>query len=140
MDPAQVLPHVTASLNALAFVLLVAGLSLVRSGRRAQHRVAMLSAVAVSGLFLVAYLAYHVSAPIFVFRGQGWIRPAYYALLISHVVLAAVVGPMIAATLWRAAKGRFDGHRRLARWTLPVWMYVSASGVAVYVLLYHVTA
>lgn len=140
MTAATILPHVTASLNALALVLLLAGFALVRSGRRAQHRVAMLSAVTVSALFLVAYVTYHLTAPIFVFQGQGWVRPAYYTLLISHVVLAAAVAPMIVVTVWRGLKGRIDIHRGLARWTLPVWIYVSASGVAVYALLYHVYA
>lgn len=140
MDPAQVLPHVTASLNLVALTLVLAGFVLIRRGSRGAHRLVMLAAVAVSGLFLVAYLTYHFTAPIFVFRGQGWLRPAYYALLVSHVVLAALVTPMIALTLWRALAGRIGSHRGLARWTLPVWVYVSASGVAVYALLYHVTA
>ncbi|MEW5729388.1 MAG: DUF420 domain-containing protein [Pseudomonadota bacterium] len=140
MDTAQILPHVTASLNALALVLLLAGFTLVRRGDRAAHRRFMLAAVGVSGLFLLAYLAYHFTAPIFVFRGQGWLRPAYYTLLVSHVVLAAVAAPLIGLTLWRALTGRIEIHRGLARWTLPLWLYVSASGVLVYVLLYHVTA
>lgn len=138
MDTAQILPHVTASLNAVALTLLAAGFAMVRKGRRDLHRKLMLGAVAASALFLVAYVIYHLTAPIFVFRGEGWVRPAYYALLISHVVLAALVAPMIAATLWRALTGRFDRHRGLARWTLPVWLYVSATGIVVYLLLYHV--
>jgi len=135
---ATILPHVTAGLNAAALVLLLAGFALVRSGRRDLHRRVMLAAVATSALFLVAYLIYHATAPIFVFRGEGAVRPLYYALLISHVVLAALVTPMIGLTLWRAAHGRFATHRGLARWTLPVWLYVSVSGVVVYALLYHV--
>lgn len=138
MESAHILPHVTASLNALALVLLLVGFILVRRGRRTAHRTVMLAAVAVSGLFLLAYLAYHVSAPIFVFKGQGWVRPAYYALLVSHVVLAALITPLVGMTLWRALRGRFDVHRGLARVTLPLWIYVSASGVVVYTLLYHV--
>lgn len=138
VEAAAILPHVTAALNAVALTLLAAGFAMVRSGRRNLHRALMLGAVTASALFLVAYVVYHLTAPIFVFRGEGWVRPAYYALLISHVVLAALVTPMIAATLWRALTGRFDRHRRLARWTLPVWLYVSATGIAVYLLLYHV--
>ncbi len=138
MESAHILPHVTASLNALALMLLLAGFILVRRGRRTAHRTVMLAAVAVSGLFLLAYMAYHVTAPIFVFKGQGWVRPAYYALLVSHVVLAALIAPLVGMTLWRALRGRFDVHRGLARVTLPLWLYVSASGVVVYTLLYHV--
>lgn len=140
MSTAAILPHVTAGLNAAALMLLVAGFALVRSGRRELHKRVMLAAVATSGLFLVAYLIYHATAPIFVFRGEGAVRPFYYALLISHVVLAAAVTPMIGLTLWRAMHGRYETHRGLARWTLPVWLYVSVSGVAVYALLYHVYA
>lgn len=138
MDTATTLPHVTASLNAVALSLLVAGFAMVRTGRRDLHRALMLAAVATSFLFLIAYLIYHFTAPIFVFRGEGWVRPAYYALLISHVVLAALVTPMIGLTLWRAMTGRFEVHRGLARWTLPIWLYVSATGIIVYLLLYHV--
>lgn len=137
MNTATVLPHVTASLNALALMLLSAGFMLIRRGRRDLHRKVMLAAVGVSALFLLAYGIYHATAPIFVFRGQGAIRPVYYALLISHVALAAAVTPMIAATLWRALTGRFATHRGLARWTWPVWVYVSASGIVVYLMLYH---
>lgn len=131
------LPHLTAGLNATALVLLLTGFSLIRSGHRRLHRGVMLAAVGVSGLFLLAYVTYHLTQPIFVFRGQGAIRPVYYTLLISHVLLAALVAPMIAVTLWRALAGRFEPHRGLARWTLPVWLYVSASGILVYAMLYH---
>lgn len=137
MSTATILPHVTASLNAVALALLLAGFALIRSGRRDTHRKVMLAAVGTSGLFLVFYLVYHFTAPIFVFRGEGAVRPVYYALLISHVVLAALVTPMIAVTLWRALKGRFEVHRGLARWTLPVWLYVSVTGIVVYAMLYH---
>lgn len=137
MSGAPLLPHVTAALNAAALVLLLTGFTLIKSGRRALHRRVMLAAVATSALFLVVYAIYHATAPIFEFRGQGAIRPVYYTLLVSHVVLAAVAAPMIAATLWRALAGRFEGHRGLARWTLPIWLYVSASGIVVYAMLYH---
>lgn len=137
MNSAAVLPHVTAALNTVALVLLLAGFALIRTGRRALHRRVMLAAVATSGLFLLAYVIYHATAPIFVFRGQGAVRPVYYTLLVSHVVLAAAVAPLIALTLWRALSGRFAVHRGLARWTLPLWLYVSVSGIVVYLLLYH---
>lgn len=137
MDAAATLPHVTASLNGAALAAALAGFGFIRMGRRDLHRLAMLIAVAASALFLAAYVAYHFSAPIFVFRGTGWVRPLYYALLVAHVVLAAAVTPMILVTLWRALGGRYDAHSRLARWTWPVWVFVSASGLAVYAMLYH---
>lgn len=133
------LPHLTAGLNALALVLMSAGFVLIRSGRRQSHRRLMLAAVVVSGLFLVAYVLHHAVNPIFAFPGSAAARPFYYALLISHVVLAALVAPMVGVTLWRGLSGRIAPHRGLARWTLPVWLYVSISGIVVYALLYHLT-
>lgn len=138
MDTASTLPHVNAALNAITVVLLIIGFALIRRGRRDVHRVVMIAALAVSAVFLASYLVYHFTAPIFVFRGEGLVRPLYYGMLVSHVVLAAVATPMIAVTAWRAARGTFDRHRRLARWTWPVWMYVSLTGVLIYWLLYHV--
>lgn len=138
MSAASILPHVTASLNAVALCFLVAGLVLVRAGRRDLHRRAMLGAVVTSALFLAVYVVYHFAAPIFVFRGTGLIRPVYYVLLISHVILAALVTPMIVLTLVRALKGDFSRHRKIARWTLPIWLYVSVTGIVVYVMLYRI--
>lgn len=138
MSMAAWLPHLTAGLNALALVLMLGGFALVKSGRRDLHRRLMLAAVATSGLFLAAYVAHHAVNPIFVFRGSGAARPFYYSLLVSHVVLAALVTPMIGITVWRALGGRIDAHRGLARWTLPVWLYVSVTGIIVYALLYHI--
>lgn len=138
MDTSTVLPHVTAALNVLALALLLIGYVQIRTGRKARHRAVMLSAVGVSAVFLAVYVVYHLTAPIFVFRGPAEVRPFYYALLISHVVLAAVSVPVIAVTLARALAGRFQPHRAIARWTFPLWVYVSASGVLVYALLYHV--
>lgn len=135
---AAVLPHLTAALNALSLALLTAGWLLIRRGRKRQHRRAMLAAAAAGGLFLLAYLAHHLTAPVFVFRGHGLVRPAYFTLLGSHVVLAAAVAPLAAVTLRRALAGRVAAHRALARWTLPLWVYVSVTGLVVYVLLYHV--
>jgi uncharacterized membrane protein YozB (DUF420 family) len=137
---AALLPHLTAGLNALSLALLLAGWVLIRSGSRHWHRRAMLSAAAVGALFLVAYVAHHVLQPLFVFRGHGLARPAYFTLLASHVALAVAVAPLALVTLRRALAGRVDAHRALARWTLPLWLYVSASGILVYVLLYHVYA
>ncbi|MGE5546120.1 MAG: DUF420 domain-containing protein [Solirubrobacterales bacterium] len=134
------LPHLVAGLNAAALALALTGLAMIRLGRPRLHRAAMLGAVMTSGLFLVAYLIHHASAPIFQFRGPAWMRPGYYTLLVSHVVLAAAVAPLVLATLRRALRGQFPLHRKLARWTLPLWLYVSASGIAVYLLLYHAFA
>lgn len=131
------LPHLTAGLNALALVLMVGGFVLVRRGRRDLHRRFMLAAVTASALFLLAYLAHHAVNPITPYPGGGAARTVYYSLLISHVGLAALVAPLVALTLLRALAGRIETHRGLARWTLPAWLYVSITGIAVYALLYH---
>ena len=138
MDIVSQLPHINAALNAAASVLLVIGRIQIARRRIAAHRLAMLGAVGVSVLFLISYVSDHVSAPIFEFRGRGPIRPVYYAFLISHVVLAAVAAPMVLATIWRGLRREDLRHRRWARWTWPVWMYVSASGVLVYFMLYNI--
>ncbi|RAU20419.1 DUF420 domain-containing protein [Paramagnetospirillum kuznetsovii] len=138
MTLATTLPHVTASLNALALCFLAAAYAFIRQGRRDLHMRAMLAAVATSALFLAFYLLYHFTAPIFVFRGEGVVRPIYYALLISHVILAVVVTPMIGMTIIKAARGNFDEHRKIARWTYPVWVYVSVTGIVVYLMLYFI--
>jgi uncharacterized membrane protein YozB (DUF420 family) len=135
---ASLLPHVTAGLNALAGVLLLVGFFLIKSHRKRGHRLVMTAAVATSLLFLVAYIAHHLTAPVFIFPGQGLIRPIYFAMLISHVTLAVAVTPMVAVTFLRARRGDFERHRGLARWTFPVWLYVSVTGIAVYFLLYHI--
>jgi uncharacterized membrane protein YozB (DUF420 family) len=135
---AGLLPHVTAGLNALAAILLLAGFTLIRSHHKAAHRIVMTTAVFTSILFLVSYVLHHVTAPVFVFPGQGLIRPIYFAMLISHVTLALVVTPMVAVTFLRARRGLFARHRALARWTFPVWLYVSLTGILVYLLVYHV--
>lgn len=138
MDIVPELPHINASLNAAASVLLVIGRIQIARRRIAAHRLAMLGAIGISVLFLISYIWYHVSAPIFVFRGQGLVRPIYYALLISHVVLAVVAAPLVLATLWRGLRREDARHRRWARWTWPLWMYVSVSGVVVYLMLYRI--
>lgn len=132
------LPHINASLNATSAVLLLIGRVQIARGRIGAHRAAMLAALGVSMLFLAGYISYHVSAPIFVFRGHGPIRPVYYALLISHVLLAALVVPLVMLMAWRGLHRQDARHRRVARWTWPLWMYVSVSGVIVYLMLYHI--
>ena len=133
------LPAVNATLNAVSAVLLVIGYVLIRSGRVAQHRRCMIAAFAASTLFLVCYLTYHAQVGSVRFTRQGFVRPLYFTILITHVTLAALVLPMAIVTLSRALRERFDRHRAIARWTLPVWLYVSVTGVLVYVLLYQPT-
>jgi len=138
MTAATILPHVNAVLNTLATILILIAFVFIRSGNREMHRKFMIAAILVSAVFLVSYLVYHFSAPIFVFPGTGWTVPAYYTLLISHVILATVVTPMVIITAWRALHGMFDRHKAIARWTLPIWLYVTVTGVAIYAILYHV--
>jgi uncharacterized membrane protein YozB (DUF420 family) len=138
MQLANLLPHINASLNATCAVLLVVARVFIAQGRIAEHRRTMIGALLVSALFLVGYIAYHYSSPIFVFRGHGWIRPVYYALLISHVLVAALAVPLVLTTAWFGLNRIDARHRALARWTWPVWMFVSASGVIVYLMLYHI--
>ena len=138
MEPASILPHFNAMLNGLLIILLVAARVLVAKGRIEAHRRAMLSALAVGGLFLLSSIAYHASSPIFVFRGQGAVRTVYYVILISHVILAAVSLPLILVTAWLGLRRIVPRHARWARWTWPIWMYVSVTGVAVYMMLYQI--
>ncbi|GIU75085.1 MAG: hypothetical protein KatS3mg004_2172 [Bryobacteraceae bacterium] len=135
MDVRQ-LPALNALLNTASAILLVTGYRFIRRGRRDAHRAAMTAALIVSAVFLASYLVYHAQVGSVKFQKTGWIRPVYFTILISHTVLAACVAPMALVTVWRAWKGRFDRHRRLARITLPLWLYVSVTGVAVYVMLY----
>jgi putative membrane protein len=127
-----------ASLNGISAILLVSGYAAIRNGKIKVHKAFMISAFAVSTVFLVSYLIYHYRVGHVVFEGQGWIRPVYFALLLSHTVLAVVIVPMILVTLRRAWLEKFDKHRIIARWTLPLWFYVSVTGVIVYILLYQV--
>ncbi len=132
-----ILPHVNASLNATSALLLTAGYFFIRRKRVTAHKTCMISALVVSLLFLISYLTYHYQVGSVRFTGKGWIRPVYFSILISHTVLAAAIVPLVLITLRRALKGRFDKHVRIARWTLPVWLYVSITGVLVYWMLYH---
>ncbi len=131
------LPHVNAALNALSSVFLIAGYIAIRKGQRTRHRVCMLVAACVSALFLVSYLTYHFNSGLARFGGEGAIRTFYFAFLIAHVAIAAAITPLVPITLFRALSSRFDRHRRIARWTLPLWLYVTVSGVVVYVMAIH---
>ena len=131
------LPLVNALLNSLATMLLVCGYVAIRRGKIQVHRALMLSAFGTSVLFLVSYLIYHAQVGSRPFPGHGPIRTVYFAILISHIVLAAVIPPLAAVTLWQALHGRFDRHVRIARWTLPLWLYVSVTGIIVYLMLYQ---
>jgi len=129
-----------ASLNGTSAILLAGGYAAIRSGKIAVHKAFMVSAFAVSSIFLISYLVYHARVGSVHFQGQGWIRPVYFVLLGSHTILAIVIVPMILITLRRAWLEQFDRHRLIARWTLPLWFYVSVTGVVVYFLLYHLYA
>jgi len=131
------LPTVNAVLNATAAVLLVWGYTLIRRKRVATHRRVMIAAFATSCLFLICYLIYHLQIGSKHFPGTGAIRTIYLTILTTHTLLAAAVPVLAIITLRRALAARFDKHRRLARWTLPIWLYVSVTGVVVYVMLYH---
>jgi uncharacterized membrane protein YozB (DUF420 family) len=130
-----------ATLNGTSAILLAAGYSAIRSGKIALHKKLMVSAFFVSCAFLVSYVIYHIRIhQVIHFQGQGWIRPVYFTLLTSHTILAMVIVPMIIVTLRRAWLQRFDKHRVIARWTLPLWFYVSVTGVIVYFMVYQIYA
>jgi len=131
------LPPLNAALNAAAAALLVFGFVLIRQGRKRAHKRVMLMVFTVSTLFLLSYLVYHTQAPPVRFQKTGVIRTIYFAILITHTALAAAVPPLAIITLSRGLRGRIGGHRRIARWTLPIWLYVSATGVTVYWMLYR---
>jgi putative membrane protein len=131
------LPALNAALNAVAATLLVTGHAFVHRGEIARHRVCMLSAFLVSVAFLASYVAYHAQAGSVRFTEPGWPRVVYFTVLATHVPLAALIVPLALVTLWRALRGQFERHARIARWTYPVWLYVSVTGVMVYLMLYH---
>jgi putative membrane protein len=131
------LPAVDATLNATAAVLLATGWILIRRGRYRAHRAVMITAFCTSVLFLISYLTYHAHIGSKHFPGHGAIRVVYFSILLTHTVLAAVIVPLVLMTLSRGLSARYDRHRAIARWTLPLWMYVSVTGVIVYVMLYH---
>ncbi len=130
-------PALNATLNGISAILLACGYAAIRSGKRELHKKFMLSAFFVSCAFLVSYVIYHIRIrEVIHFRGQGWIRPVYFTLLTSHTILAIVIVPLILITLRRAFLEKFDKHRLIARWTLPLWFYVSVTGVIVYFMVY----
>lgn len=133
------LPAVNASLNSLATVLLIAAWVLVKRRRLTAHRNFMIAALVCSVLFLTSYLIYHAQVGSVRFQGTGTVRTVYFTILLTHTVLAALVPFLVAVTVWRAYRKRWDRHVRIARWTLPVWLYVSVTGVVVYWMLYQVT-
>ena len=135
----QDLPAVNASLNAISGVLLVIAYALIRARKIELHRRVMIAAFSASSLFLISYVVYHAQVGSVRFTRQGIVRPIYFTILITHVTLAAAVLPMAIVTLSRGLKARYPQHRRIARWTFPIWLYVSVTGVLVYVLLYQPT-
>ena len=138
--PAQyaIFPVINASLNGTSTVLLITGRWFIAQRRIAAHKATMITAVVTSTLFLISYLYYHYHVGSVRFQGTGWSRPVYFTILISHVVLAAVIVPLVIITLSRALRERFDRHRAIARWTFPLWLYVSITGVIVYLMLYRI--
>ncbi len=133
----SILPTINASLNAIAAVLLIWGYTLIRRKRIATHRKVMTSAFVTSVLFLICYLIYHAQVGSVHFPKTGWIRTVYLTILTTHTTLAAAVPVLAVITLRRARAGKFEKHRAIARWTLPIWLYVSVTGVVVYLMLYH---
>ena len=131
------LPAVNATLNGLAAIFLTTGYVMIRRGNRAPHKRCMLAALTTSALFLVSYVVYHANAGSRPFLGQGTIRVVYFGILITHVVLAAAILPLALMTAARGLTAQFDRHVRLARWTLPIWLYVSVTGVVIYLMLYQ---
>lgn len=136
-DLYSVLPHLNAALNASSFILLSSGYYFIRRGRVNAHRNCQLSALAASIIFLISYVIYHQHHGATHFAGQGIARPVYFTILTTHTVLAIAIVPFIIVTLRRALRGDFLRHKALARWTLPMWLYVSVTGVLVYLMLYH---
>ncbi len=132
------LPAINATLNATSAVFLVAGYIMIRQRRIAAHAVCMIAALTVSVVFLVSYLTYHIQVGTIHFKGQGWIRPVYFIILITHEPLALATALVLApVTVIRAARRRFDRHKAIARWTWPIWLYVSVTGVLIYFMLYR---
>ncbi len=137
MNILSALPTINACLNTLSGILLVAGYLQIKNKNVRAHQRLMTSAFIVSIVFLISYLVYHYNVGSVSFTGQGWVRPLYFAILLTHTVLAATVPFLAAITFYRAWKGDFQRHRRIARWTFPIWLYVSVTGVLVYLFLYQ---
>jgi putative membrane protein len=134
----SIFPAINATLNGTSAVLLVVAHRMIKRGKVASHRALMLTAVGTSTLFLISYLYYHWHVGSVHFQGHGWSRPVYFTILISHTILAATIVPLVIVTLSRALRGRFERHRAIARWTYPLWLYVSVTGVVIYLMLYHI--
>ncbi len=135
----QDLPALNATLNSLSALLLFTGWVFIRRGQKRAHRNCMIAALCTSALFLASYLTYHyLSHTVTRFVEPAWFRPIYLGILLTHTVLAVVILPLIAMTVFRAARGQFDRHQRIARWTWPLWLYVSVTGVVIYLLLYQI--
>jgi len=134
--PLRALPRLDAFFNGASCLLVLTGYAFIRRGKILQHKICMLSAVGCSACFLASYLYFHTHAGLVRFSGQGPIRPAYFTLLVSHTILAAVIVPLVLITLYFALRARFRSHKAIARWTLPIWLYVSITGVLVYFLLF----
>ena len=143
MDLLQIFPHLNAILNATSGTFLLIGFYFIHSREIAKHRASMLAAAGISAIFLVSYLSHHAIRTYYFglgptkFTGTGLIRPVYFTILTSHTILAALVAPFIVLTLWRGVKGQFEKHKKIARLVYPVWLYVSATGVIVYLILYQ---
>jgi uncharacterized membrane protein YozB (DUF420 family) len=138
MPDYSIFPAINATLNGTSAVLLVSAHRMIKRGRMATHRALMLTAVGTSTLFLISYLYYHAHVGSVRFQGHGWSRPVYFSILISHTILAATIVPLVIVTLSRALRERFDRHREIARWTYPIWLYVSVTGVVIYLMLYRI--
>jgi|SRR5215203_2651272 len=143
MDLLQIFPHLNAILNATSGLFLLIGFYFIRSRQIAKHRASMLTAAGISAIFLVSYLTHHAIRTYYFglgptkFTGTGLIRPVYFTILTSHTILAALVAPFIVLTLWRGVKGQFEKHKKIARLVYPIWLYVSVTGVVVYLILYQ---
>jgi uncharacterized membrane protein YozB (DUF420 family) len=143
MDFLHIFPHLNALLNATSGVFLVTGFYFIRNKQVSMHRACMLTAASISALFLVGYLTHHSLRTYYFglgptrFTGEGIVRPVYFTILTSHTILAALVTPFVLLTLWRGLKGQYETHRKIARLVFPTWLYVSVTGVIVYLLLYH---
>jgi len=140
MTDYSIFPKINATLNGTSAVLLVAGRVLITRGQRSAHRAVMIAAFVTSSLFLACYLYYHWPGHggIVYFRGTGWIHTLYLSILYSHIILAIVIVPMVLITLTRGLREQFDRHQAIARWTFPLWLYVSITGVVVYLMLYQI--
>lgn len=143
MEFLKIFPHLNASLNALSGVFLIFGFYFIRTKKIGAHRFCMLTACCLSALFLICYITHHTIRTYYfglgptAFTGEGIVRPVYFTILLTHTVLATVIAPFVLVTLWRALKGKFELHKKLARLVFPIWLYVSITGVIVYLMLYQ---